>query len=69
MNISNLNENTGTYELAIDGILRTEVASLTSISGGTILAGNNYVICKVEEWTGTGRVVFIIVIINVLETI
>ena len=54
LNISNLNENTGTYELAIDGILRTEVASLTSISGGTILAGNNYVICKVEEWTEAG---------------
>ena len=48
INISNLNENTGTYELAIDGILRTEVASLTSISGGTILAGNNYVICNLQ---------------------
>eukprot|EP00945_MAST-04E_sp_MAST-4E-sp1_P002536 g2536.t1 len=47
----------GKFELSIDGVLRTEVDSLTT-GKGAITTGSGYVICKVEEWTGTGRVAF-----------
>jgi uncharacterized protein (DUF1800 family)/uncharacterized protein (DUF1501 family) len=54
LNISHVN---GKYELRIDGILRTEVDTLSN-GGGGISTGNTYVICKVEEWSGTGIVAF-----------
>ena len=56
LSISNANVN-GKYELRIDGILRTEVDTISN-GGSEVSAGNTYVICKVEEWSGTGIVAF-----------
>ena len=56
LNISAMNPNSGTYELRIDGALRTEISEFVP-SVTTLTPGNLYVICKVKEWSGASSAV------------
>ena len=58
LNISTMNPNSGTYELRIHGVLRTEISELAP-SVTTLTPGNLYVICKVKEWSGTTSAVYV----------